>query len=333
VDPLADFLDGPRAREAFVLRSLLEPPWALRVQDEAPLTVVAIVRGNAWITMDDEKPIALTPGDVAVVLGPGHYTVADDPSTSPNIVIQPGQHCETPSGEPLKQAMDLGVRTWGNSATGSVAMLTGTYQTDSEVSRRLLESLPALTVVSAETWRSPIVDLLADEISKDAPGQQVVLDRLLDLLLVGALREALSSGGASVPAWYRATEDPIVGRVLGMMHNQPDHPWTVAGLAAAVGLSRAALARRFRDQVGEPPLGYLTGWRMTLAADLLRSPGATVGGVARNVGYSSPFTFSTAFKRAFGLSPRDYRNHRDAPSSDAESQSPRPIPRRPIAVG
>jgi AraC-like DNA-binding protein len=92
-----------------------------------------------------------------------------------------------------------------------------------------------------------------------------------------------------------------------MLHNRPAHPWTVASLAAATGVSRAALARRFNDLVGEPPMTFLTGWRIALAADLLREPDATVGSVAHQVGYGSPFALSSAFKRVRGISPQEHR--------------------------
>lgn len=99
----------------------------------------------------------------------------------------------------------------------------------------------------------------------------------------------------------------MVGRALRMLHHNPAHPWTVAELAAATGLSRASLARRFTDLVGEPPMAFLTGWRLALAADLLRESDATVGAVARQVGYGSSFALSTAFKRERGVSPQEYR--------------------------
>jgi AraC-like DNA-binding protein len=316
VDTVAGFLDGPRAHNAFLLRSILEPPWCLRVQDEAPLTVVAVVRGTAWITFEGGAASALAPGDVAIVRGPDPYTVADDPATPPGIVIHPGGRCATVDGEPLHEAMDLGVRTWGNSATGSVVLLTGTYETDTAVGRRLLDTLPALTIVSADECDSPVVALLAAEIVSDEPGQAAVLDRLLDLVLVAVLRSALARGMIAVPAWYRASSDPIVGPVLRMMHNEPAMAWTVADLAARIGTSRAALARRFNEQVGEPPIAYLTGWRMALAADLLLDDDATVTAVARQVGYGSPFTFSTAFKRTHGVSPRSYRARRQPKDRD-----------------
>jgi AraC-like DNA-binding protein len=206
--------------------------------------------------------------------------------------------------------MDLGVRTWGNSPAGSHVMLTGTYQTDGEVSRRLLAALPPLTVLPADSWDCPILGLLADEIDKEEPGQQVVLDRLLDLLLVAALRTSFSRSGAEVPAWYRAHGDPVVGPALRMIHNDPARPWSVASLAAGARVCRAAFARRFHDQVGEPPMSYLTSWRMAVAADLLLEAGSTVGNVASRVGYGSPFTFSAAFKRVHGQSPRSYRDDR-----------------------
>src|SRR5687767_9632932 len=113
MDPLADLLDGPRARDAFLLRCVLDPPWSVRIQDRAPLALVAAVRGHAYLLPDDGDAIRLDPGDVAIVRGPEPYTVADDPETASQIVIHPGQVCETVEGEPLGQAMDLGVRTWG----------------------------------------------------------------------------------------------------------------------------------------------------------------------------------------------------------------------------
>jgi AraC-like DNA-binding protein len=307
MDSVAGLLDGPRARGAFLLRSLLDPPWSIRIQDEAPLTLVAMVRGESWLLPDDGERVRLSEGDVAILRGPDPYTVADDPGTTPQVVIHPGQRCTSPSGEELSQMAEMGVRTWGNSPEGSTVMLTGTYQLRSETSRRLLEALPPLLVVAGDTWENPLVAYLAGEIVKDAPGQEAVLDRLLDLLLIAVLREWFARPEAEAPGWYRAHADPVVGPALRLLHNSPAEPWTVARLAAATGVSRAALARRFNELVGEPPMTFLTGWRLTLAADLLREPGATVGSVAYQVGYGSPFALSTAFKRVRGISPQAYR--------------------------
>jgi AraC-like DNA-binding protein len=307
MDVLAGLLDGPRARGAFVLRSVLEPPWSLRVQDEAPLTLVALVRGDAWVTYDAGEPVRMRPGDVSIMRGPDPYTIADDPATAPQVVIHPGQVCTTLNGEDLVQAMDLGVRTWGNRADGSAVLLTGTYQEVGEISQRLLDALPPMLLLRSDAWDCPVIPLLADEIGKEGPGQEAVLDRLLDLLLISAVRAWFSRPEAEAPQWYQAQSDPIVGRALRMLQNNPAHPWTIATLATEVGVSRAALARRFTELVGEPPMTCLTSWRLALAADLLREPDATVGAVARQVGYGSPFALSTAFKRVRGVSPQQHR--------------------------
>jgi AraC-like DNA-binding protein len=307
MDAIAGLLDGPRAREAFLLRSSMDPPWSLRIQDEAPLTVAAMVRGEAWVVPDDDEPVSMRRGDVAIIRGPDPYTVADDPATPPQAVIHPGQRCTTVAGEELVDQWSLGVRTWGNSPDGAAVMLTGTYQFEGEVSQRLLRALPTLIVLRDDDWDCPVIPLLADEIVKDDPGQEAVLDRLLDLLLIAVLRAWFARPDAGAPGWYRASSDPVVGYALRLMHHNPAHPWTVAELARETGVSRAALARRFHELVGEPPMTFLTNWRIALAADLLLDPGATIGSVAHQVGYGSPFALSAAFKRVRGISPRQHR--------------------------
>lgn len=128
---------------------------------------------------------------------------------------------------------------------------------------------------------------------------------MLDLLTIAALRSWLAREDA--PAWYRAYRDPQVGTALRLIENNPAHPWTVGSLAAEVGLSRAALARRFTQLVGEPPMALLTEIRLALATDLLRGSDATIETVARRVGYSTAFALSTAIKRRYGMSPKAIR--------------------------
>jgi AraC-like DNA-binding protein len=311
MDSIAGLLDGPRARGAFLLRSVLDPPWSMRIQDEAPLTLLAVVRGAAHVVADDDAPgagVALVAGDVAILRGPDPYVVADDPATAPQVVIGPGQVCTTPDGHAVGGMAERGVRTWGNGdETAATVLLTGTYQLRSETSRRLLDALPPRVVVAGDSWDNPLVGYLAGEIVKEEPGQEAVLDRLLDLLLIAALRTWFARDEAAAPGWYRAQGDPVVGPALKLIHDDPAHPWTVASLASATGISRAALARRFTALVGEPPMAFLTSWRLTLAADLLREPGATIGSVAAQVGYGSPFALSAAFKRVRGISPAEHR--------------------------
>ena len=315
MDALAALLDGPRARGAFLLRCVLDPPWCLRIEDEAPLALTAVTRGRAWIRSDGDAPVALGPGDLVVARGPRPYTVADDPGTPPQAIIEPGGRCVALDGHELREELALGVRSWGNAPDGGTVLLTGAYQLAGEVGRRLVRTLPDLLVLSAGDVASPLVPLLAEEIVRDEPGQEAVLDRLLDLLLISALRGWLARPDSPAPAWYRGYADPVVGRALRLLQHNPAHPWTVGGLAAAAGVSRAALARRFTELVGEPPMAFLAGWRLALAADLLRDSDAGLTAVARQVGYATPYALSTAFKRAHGVSPRDYRSGRRAVSS------------------
>ncbi|MFI6863614.1 AraC family transcriptional regulator [Streptomyces sp. NPDC050421] len=308
MDVLAGLLDGPRARGAFLLRMVMEPPWSVRIEDRAPLCLMSVTAGEAWIVpAGGSAPVLLRPGDLAVARGPEPYTVADLPGTEPQARIGPGGTCTTLRGEPLSQSMDLGVRTWGNAPDGSATVLVGTYLLDGEIGGRLLDALPPLIVLPSGGRSRPLPALLDEEIARDEPGQSVVLDRLLDLLLIDALRTWFSRPGAEAPAWYRAMGDPVVGQALRLLQDEPAHPWTVAALAGRTGVSRAGLARRFTELVGEPPMAYLTGWRLAVAADLLRETDATVEAVAHQVGYSQAFAFSTAFKRVRGVSPHEYR--------------------------
>ncbi|MGW4100447.1 AraC family transcriptional regulator [Mycobacterium sp. NPDC004974] len=306
MDALVGLLDGVRARGAFVLRLRMDPPWSLAIRDEAPLALICQTRGDAVIVADRSGTFRLGAGDVALTRGTENYVFADDPATPPSVVINPGQRCTTLSGEDLQFEMSLGLRSWGNSATGSSESIVCAYEGRSEVSARLLDALPAVLVLRADEWDTPLIDLLSIEAGRDGPGQEAYLDRLLDLLLIGVLRMWFDRDG-NAPSWWQAEQDPVVGPALKLIYNNPAHPWTVANLAAAVGCSRAAFARRFTDQVGEPPIAFLTGWRLALAADLLRGSEATIAAVARQVGYSTPFALSSAFKRSYGVSPNEHR--------------------------
>lgn len=307
MDALTGLLEGPRARGAFMIRACFDPPWAVRVEDRAPLTVMLLVRGDAWIVPDGGEPLRLRPGDLAIARGPAPYTCADAPGTAPQALILPGGECHHPDGRPLNGVMDLGVRTWGDRVDGGTVMLIGTYRMRGETGGRLLEALPPLLSLTADVWDRPLTPFLMEEVVRDAPGQEVVLDRLLDLLVIAALRTWFDRPEAESPAWYAALSDPVVGPVLRLLQGDPAHPWTVSALAAKAGVSRAALARRFTRLVGEPPMTHLTGWRLALAADRLRDTGDTIGAIARRVGYGSAFALSTAFKRAYGVSPQEWR--------------------------
>ena len=303
---LDNLLTGPHAQGAFLLRLAMTAPWSLSVEDEAPLTIMIALEGRPWVVAD-EVTLELGPGDVCVAKGPEHYLVADDPSSPVSIVVRPDQRCVSLDGRSLIDELMLGVRTWGNDRDGETQMLVGTYNLDSEVSRRLLTALPRLFHLRADEWDTSLVRVLEREVSQDRPGQEVILDRLLDLLLISAVRAWFDRHQDEAPGWYAAEDDRAIGSTVRLIHRDPARRWTVAELAREAGMSRAAYARRFGELVGEPPMTYLTNWRLTLAADLLRQPDATVVSVADEVGYASPYALSAAFKRVRGVSPREHR--------------------------
>jgi AraC-like DNA-binding protein len=244
---------------------------------------------------------------VAILLGPDHYLFADDPSTPPQAIIHPDQRCTTPDGQEIPQMRSFGVRRWGNAADGATEVLTGTYNAEGEVSRRLLDALPPRLVLRRDEWQTPVLGLLAAEMLREDVGQDAVLDRLLDLLLIDAVRAWFSRAELAAPGWYRAQRDPVVAQAVRLLQESPAEAWTVGTLARQARVSRATLARRFADVVGQPPMEFLTQWRVTLAADLILDPAETVASVARTVGYSSPYALSAAFKRVRGVSPHQHR--------------------------
>jgi AraC-like DNA-binding protein len=310
MDAIVGLLDGPRARRAFLLLCTMDPPWALHIRDEAPLSLVAMLRGRACFVIDGaegREPIWLDRGDVAIILGPDHYLFADDPATPPQAIIHPDQRCTTPDGQEIPQMRSFGVRRWGNTPDGATEILTGTYNAEGEVSRRLLDALPPRLVLRRDEWQSPLIDLLAAEMVRDDVGQDAVLDRLLDLLLIDAVRTHFTRADQDAPGWYRARHDPVVAQAVRLLQESPAEAWTVGTLAGQARVSRATLARRFAEVVGQPPMEFLTQWRLTLAADLILDPLQTVASVARTVGYSSPYALSAAFKRVRGISPHQHR--------------------------
>lgn len=303
MEPLAELLDGPRAQRAFVLRTRFDGRWAIGVEDRAALTIVIVAHGQAVVRVADEVH-RVTEGDVILLRGPQPYVVGDDPLTPVGIRILPGQVCVDLEGQLIDEPMALGVRTWGNTRSpDATTLLIGTYERETSVGAHVLAHLPPATVLRDS--RSPAAEMLSDELAQDGPGQAAVLDRLLDLVLIQALRAAFAS--ARLPGWPAGRTDPAVARALALMHQHPVRRWTIAALAAEAGLSRAAFARRFAACTGEPPLAYLTRWRLCLAADLLAGTDLTLDAVAARVGYSTGFALSAAFTRDRGISPSRFR--------------------------
>lgn len=305
---LDDLLGGIQAQRALISRSVMEPRWSLRIADGSPLALVTPVRGHAWIVPDDAEPVRVGTGDVGVVCRPTAYTVADDPSCETTVVVAPQGRFTLPDGTDITGDVRAAQTARRPDPEGATVLVCGTYEARGDVSARLLSALPPQLVVPADDTQSWVVDALAREVGADDPGRQVVLDRMLDLTLILTLRAWFTRPGTRAPAWFRAHHDPVVGLALRLIHDDPAHPWTVAELADAAGVSRAWFARRFTAVMGEPPMSYLASWRVDRAADLLLSTDATVESIARRVGYGTAFTFSTAFTRMKGIRPSRYRS-------------------------
>ncbi|WP_433700128.1 AraC family transcriptional regulator [Nocardiopsis sp. CA-288880] len=307
MDPLVHLLDGPRARGAFTLRAVMSPPWAIDVRDGAALALVVVTSGRAWVG----RPGAGTeagPGDVVLVRGPAPYTVADRSGRTPSVTVLPGQRCVAGDGQEVRLAMSHGVGTWGNDPDGADTMVVGAYEDDSEVGRLALAALPPLALLPAGRVDPALVDLLAREITTGRVAQASLNDRLLDCLLVMAVRAWLEDNPDSAPNWLSAQHDPVVARALEALHERVADPWTLDTLAGECAVSRATLAARFQKAVGTPPMTYLRTWRLTVAGDLLTArPELGLEAVAARVGYGSAFAFSAAFKNHTGASPSSYR--------------------------
>ncbi len=319
VDAFSDLIRGVRAHGSLFGSSTLSPPWALHFVDGAPLTLCTVLTGGGWIVPEHSPPEPLRARETIVVRGPATFTFVDEVGTRAE-PLACGEHCATPEQGGTRHRRgwtDHGedAREGGDGGRGATTLIVGAYPVRGEISRRLLDALPAALRVGAGGTADAVLDHLAAETAVDTPGQQVVLDRLLDWMLVCTLREWFDRPGGEPPAWWAAQRDPVVGDALRLLHADPAAPWTVAGLAERTGVSRSTLAKRFADLVGEPPLTYLTHWRMALAADLLvEQEAATVADVARSVGYADPFGFSAAFKRTRGVNPSGFRRAATAAS-------------------
>jgi AraC-like DNA-binding protein len=307
MDALSGLIDGTRAQSALLNQAILDPPWSLRIADGAPLALATVLRGHAWIVPDDAPPTLVRTDDIAIICGSDHYTVAHDPAVPPDLVVHAGGRYTTPAGVDVTDELRMTTRTCGVAPDGATIVMSGTYEVEGVVSARLLSALPRVLIVPGQDTCRAAMNLLAAELGSDQPGQQVVLDRMLDVVLAATLRAWFDRPEAQTPGWYRAQGDPVVGEALRLIHDDPAQPWTVASLAAKAGASRATFARRFTELTGEPPMTYVTNWRIAVAADLLHETDSTIESVARKVGYANAFALSVAFKRIRGITPSEHR--------------------------
>ncbi|MCD0445018.1 AraC family transcriptional regulator [Glycomyces sp. A-F 0318] len=214
-------------------------------------------------------------------------------------------------------------------------LLCGSYQLDGARAHPLWEALPPHVHIRAKIGGpAPMraaIELLGAELAAAAPGSDAVVPALLDTLLVHMLRHWIDTEPEAHGGWAAAMRDPAVLAALTALHEAPSDPWTVGSLARAAGMSRSGFAERFARMVGRPPMAYLTWWRMTTAAKLLREGDAPVAAVAKRTGYASEFAFAKAFKRELGLSPGRYRSSSAGEHGPARppTAAPRPMDASP----
>jgi AraC-like DNA-binding protein len=268
-DALTDLLDMLKPRGRVYCCSEMSAPWAMSLPADGYARFHVIERGGAWLKLEgDKRGMPLASGDLVIVPHGHGHVLADSPCGSFQIV--------DPDYNPL-----LGV-------------------------------LPPLIhipsgVAQLDEWLEPTLKMMAHEARHRRPGSETLVARLIDIILVQAVRIWIEEQPHNKGGWLGALRHPKIGAALGLIHHEPERHWSVSALAHEVAMSRSLFAAKFSSLVGEPPLSYLTSWRMWQASRLLAEGNLLVGETALRVGYESEAAFSKAFKRHFGRSPLTYR--------------------------
>jgi len=303
-DVLTDVLETVRVGAACYGRVEAAAPWGIGVAaDEENAKFHVVLSGECWLDVEGQEPIHLSGGDL-VALPHGHaHALRDVPGSS----IRPLADLIT---SPSTGKCQSSIVTGGDGA--SATLVTGSFHFEDRRNNPLLSVLPPVIVLPGELsrnvhWLEPTLKFIACEAASARPGAQTVVSRLADVLFIQIVRGYLATLPPGASGWLGALADAQIGGALGLIHQSPELDWTVQSLAAKVAMSRSAFASRFARLVGEPPLAYVTRWRMQKAAGLLRQSSATLADIAERVGYDSEAAFSKAFKRAVGSAPGAYR--------------------------
>lgn len=298
MDPMSDVLAGMHVRSFGYARLEAHAPWGLSYSRHNA-SFGMVLGGSCWLTMRGiEGPREVRAGDCFLVVHGDEHELRD----SPNSRISP--FGAIPIGK------DRLAKISGKGAPTTV--VGGWFRFDTLSSRPLTKLLPPMIHISAEEAERLGIDTtlqsLARETGAAAPGSQIVVNRLAEVLFIQMTRAFVASEINDRPGWLSALGDQQIGAALQMMHADVSHDWTVGYLASAVGLSRSGFAHRFRELVGEAPMEYLTSWRMYKASRMLRGSDRRLGQIAQSVGYESDAAFNRAFRRVIGQTPGEYRS-------------------------
>lgn len=302
-DIVADVVAATRRGTALYSRNWFCAPWGIRIPAGALASVHVVTAGACWLTPDGGEPVHLTRGDVVLVPSGLGHCLTDSPG-------RPALPIEELIGGPLGGTEPRELVIAGDGPL--TGLLCGGYLLEPGPRHPLTTMLPPVVHIAAGQARGTglpgAVDLLSAESERADPGAPAVVASLIDLLFVYVLRAWLAGQGQADSGWAAALYDPAVGGALALIHADPARPWTVDMLARAAGVPRATFTRRFTTLTGQPPMAYVTGWRMIIATRLLREDRRTpLREVARRVGYDSEFAFARAFKRITGNAPGRYR--------------------------
>ncbi|GAA3398926.1 AraC family transcriptional regulator [Cryptosporangium minutisporangium] len=302
MDVLSDAIGVMRTGRPHSAEICKRAPWGVRADPFSGAGFHVVLEGTCWLVPEEGAAIALGVGDVVCLPhGCGHALV-DSPSTSL-------------AGAPSGSLQEIRPSADGGGGGAATVLLCGAYTLDRTRPHPLFEELPEVIHVPARLGhRTPLhaaVNLLGDEVANPGHGSEAVVSALLDMMLLYILRAWLAeqTDDGKSTGWAASLRDAAITTALRHIHQEPARQWTVETLGTKAGLSRAAFSRRFTSLIGKPPLGYLTWWRMTLAAQLLRDSDQPLLTVAQRTGYTSEYAFAKAFKREHGLSPGRYRHH------------------------
>ena len=315
-DLVGEAITAMRTGRPEVARALLHAPWGLRFPAAGAVGVQVILKGSAWLMGPGEAaPIELGAGDVALIRRHAPHAIADDPAT-PLWDADYDAHVPADHWPADGSALDP--------ASGGTVLLGGTYDLEGARAHPLFSDLPDVVHLPARIGAGSalraVIDLIGAELDRNLPGTSAATPALLDLLLLYAVRAWFEAPDAP-SGWARASRDPALNTALRLIHERPEHPWTVGELAASCALSRAAFARRFAELTGRPPLAYLTWWRMCIAGRLLRAGDEPLSQIAGRVGYGNEYAFAKAFRRELGQAPGRYRASAESGSGAAAGSS------------